>query len=209
MRAPAPSRPSPVAANSARPTDGGAPAAAEAPRSAPVPLRRARSWFGWLAAAAVFLIALGLCAWNIQLQRSLDDRREELAAQDQALAALARGGQPVAFNVSPQLAGARGAVVRPAQGRPVAVLEGLRRPEGGRLYQLWAVRAGQAIDMGTFLPDDGGVSVIPLDDLTGVDAVAVTVERRREQQPTSEPVLRAALGVSGIPAPSWSWHIQD
>lgn len=164
--------------------------------------RRAWALPGWLAAAAVFAVAVGLGAWNVSLQRDLRDRDDELAAQQQALASLARGGQVVAFNVAPQLAGARGAVLRPAQGQPVVVLEGLRRPEGGAVYQLWAMQGGRPVDLGVFLPDEDGLSVIPLPDLTGAEAVAVTVEPRRVPQPTADPVLVAPFSSrTALPVP--------
>lgn len=158
------------------------------------PAGRPRPAPAWLAAAAVLLLAVGMGAWNIRLQRDLRARDDRLAAQERALAALAQGGQLTAFTVTgPGVGGARGTVLRPAQGQAVVALEGLARPPDGRVYQLWAMRGGQPVDLGTFTPGDDGRSVITLPDLTGADAVAVTVEARRVAAPTSAPVLVAPL----------------
>jgi hypothetical protein len=169
------------------------PAAAPARPADRVVLRPGRAWPAWLAAAAVLVLAAGLGVWNISLRRELRDRERELAADRASLAALAGGGEIVAFTVSPQLAGARGALLRPAQGLPVVVFSGLSRPPEGWVYQLWAMHADYVRDLGTFLPTDDGRAIITLSDLAGAGAVAVTLEQGRVAQPTGAPVLIAPL----------------
>ena len=205
-RAPAPSdrplslRPREQPAETPSATETTAPRPPEPPTR--LPARRLRALPAWLAAAAVLVMAVGLGAWNFQLQRELRDRDRDLARQQaqqqDLLGALARGGQLVKFSVAtPELAGADGAVLRSAQGQPVVALTGLRRPGEGLVYQLWAIHGNRATDLGIFLPDENGHFVGTLPDLTGADAVAVTVERGREASPTRDPVLVANLVRAG------------
>jgi hypothetical protein len=163
------------------------------PRAVPVDRRGRWGVAGWWTAAAVLLIAVGLGIWNVRLHSDLSAREDRLAAQDQALAALAQGGRLVPFTAAPQVGGAHGVVIRPTGGRAIVALAGVPRPEDGKVYQLWALRAGRAEDLGIFRPDDDGRVVIPLPDLDGADAVAVTVELHRQAQPTGAPVLQASL----------------
>ncbi|MFN8556471.1 MAG: anti-sigma factor [Dehalococcoidia bacterium] len=169
--------------------------------SAPRPRRAGRTLLlvgGWLAAAAALVVAVGLGAWNVALQRDLERRGQEVVTRQRAIDALAQGGQLVAFDVrGPGLGSARGSVLRPAGGQPVAIIDGLSRPADGHVYQLWAVHADRAVDLGTFLPEERGPSIIPLGDLGSAQAVAVTVEAGRVPQPTSPPVLVAPLRVTG------------
>jgi hypothetical protein len=143
----------------------------------------------------MLLAALGLGAWNLQLQRDLDARDNRAAAQAQALDAVARGAVST-FAALADVGEARGILVRPENGRPVVVLTGLRRPEGAQVYQLWAIRGGQPQDIGIFRPDAAGRAAVELPDLSGAELVAITLEPRRMPQPTTSPILAAPLRTS-------------
>lgn len=167
--------------------------AAEEPRPlqvAPAAARRSRGpapWTGWLAAAAVLLAAVGLGVWNLQLRGDLDER-------DDRLAALSRGGVIAPFAAaSPEQAAVRGYLVRPAQGAPVAVLQGLGPAPEGRVYQFWAIKGGTARPLETLTPTAGRASVVPLSDLGDAELVGITIEQGPQQQPSSAPVLTATL----------------
>ncbi len=148
---------------------------------------------GWWA-AAVLLLALGLSLWNVELRRVLDRREAQLTAQQRVIDAVARGALVVPFTAAPGLGGARGAVVWEAGQQPIVVFEGLPQPPRGRVYQLWAIRAGRPEDLGmTFRPGADGRFLTVLPELSAVEAVAVTVETGHVPQPTSPPVLTAEM----------------
>lgn len=163
-----------------------------APRelAAPVPLRGGRGpapWTGWLAAAAVLAAAVGLGAWNLQLRGDVDERNDRLAA-------LRQGGVVAPFTAaSPEQASVRGYVVRPNQGAPVAVLQGLSPVPEGQVYQFWAMKGDTARPLETLTPAPGIAAVVALSDLGDADRIGITVERGRQPQPTRPPVLTASL----------------
>ncbi len=173
------------------------------PTAPSLPVRgRFRALPAWLAAAAAVALAIGLGAWNVSLRRDLQARDDQLATEQEALAAITRGGQLVAFNiVGPRAEGAHGVLVRPTQGegRPVVAMEGLARLAGGQVYQLWAIHGDQPRDLGVFVPDGSGRSFLTVPELSGADAVAVTVEPRRVEAPTSAPVMVARLTNFRVP----------
>jgi len=81
--------------------------------------------------------------------------------------------------------------------RPVFVAADVASLPAGRLYQLWLIDpAGQPVSAGTLTPaGDPALSLVRVErPLTGYATFAVTVEARREDQPTSEPVMVATLG---------------
>ncbi len=170
---------------------GPVPGTARAPAPARSSLPRRPVFFLLAAAAALAALALGL--WNLQLRGELDQRQERLAAQQRFIDAFAGGGRSVAFAPAPGQEALHGAVVRRAQGPALAVFTALPRPAGSDVYQLWAIRGSTPQDLGVFVPDARGHHIATLPDLTGVDAVAVTLERERVPAPTTAPILTAPL----------------
>jgi hypothetical protein len=155
---------------------------------------------GWLAAAAVLVAAVGLGAWNLQLQKDVDDRDDRLAAQVQTLDAVARSGGLVSnFAPAAQVAGAQGVLVQPERGNPMVLLTGVPQPEGQNVYQLWAIRGGQPQDIGIFRPDEDGRAAVELPDISGAQEVAITVEPRRVPQPTGPKVFGVSLSTASVP----------
>ena len=180
-----------------------APAVSAPPSPVPVIERRERAWWArpaWGVAAAAALVALAFGLWSVALRRDLDRTQERLAqaerqiaADEQALTALAFGGQE--FRFATTLPGAAGTVVRPRDGKALLVVQGLPR-QADKTYQVWALRGDQPVSLGVFEPDESGRKVVALDhDLHNVDAVAITVEPgpRGSPLPTTQPFMVAPV----------------
>lgn len=173
-----------------------APGYADAPpTAAPPPLRSARrTWWesaSWAAIAALFLLSFGMTAWNVTLRRDLANQRARSAVSARALEAVT-DGQEVRFDSTQP--GAAGVVLRPSSGSAVLVFNGLPRVAG--TYQVWALRSGTPVSLGVFTPDANGRGMLDLEqDLTDVDAVAITVEPgpKGSRIPTSAPILSAPV----------------
>jgi hypothetical protein len=188
------------------------PAPAPPPPPANVtPIRRERPGFfsralpGWLAAAAVLVVAAGLGLWNLQLRQDVDDREAALADQRRALQAMVRAGegQIVELKGPPDGNGARGVALVSNKGGTSVLLTGLGRPTGGQVYQLWALRGDVPIDLGeasVFVPNEDGWVQVSLPDvnLQKGEKLAVTVEPHHVPQPTGPIVLDGALA-SALP----------
>lgn len=177
-----------------------------------LPLRQERVRFfssralpGWLAAAAMLVVAAGLGVWNIQLRHDLDTREAALTEQRNALWAMARAreGTIVALGPSPEYREAHSIALVGSKGGTTVLFTRLRRPEGGKVYQLWAIRGGVAVDLGpssVFVPNEEGWAMVDLPELTlqKGERLAVTVEPQRVPQPTGPIVLEGEL-LSALP----------
>lgn len=137
------------------------------------------------AAAAVVLVAGGLGGYLLA-------PREEGAADALAAFLAAPGTEVVPFQgLAP---GKLSLAFRP--GEPEAFLVGadLPPPPEDRVYELWMVRGGTPVRGPTFAPEDGAVILRMEADLTGAQALAVTVEQEGGvDRPTSDPVYTARL----------------
>ncbi len=148
--------------------------AVPAPSRRPEGLRQSRRggsrWPAVLGAAAVIAILAGAFGYLIA-PRGLDV---------EVLAFPAVDGQQLA--VAHVVDGDRGWVIG----------SGLERPTAGQVFELWyQVPGSQTMQpAGIFLPEDGTVfAEVSLAE--SFDLLAVTVERRLEQQPTTEPIFVA------------------
>ena len=149
--------------------------------------RRQRAWWqvGPLpsALAAVGLAAaVGLGAWGMSINNELRERDAALRAVASADAMYAASGQ----------AGSGWLIQTGDEARFVAA--DLADLPSDRLYQLWVIDPeGNAAAAGTFT--ETGVTHVPLErSLEGAALFAVTVERERVEQPTTDPVLVAEIG---------------
>lgn len=159
-----------------------------ATRPLPLPAGARRPW--WRAspllsgiAAALLAVAIGIGGWNVSLQGRLDDR-------DDVLRAIA--GAEAAHRVSGS-AGS-GWLVETDQGA-LFVATDLADLPTNRLYALWLIA-----------PDSAPVAVATVDEVDDLTIVtlergiedaatfAVTVEARRVDAPTTEPVLVGSIG---------------
>ncbi|HEX5415581.1 MAG TPA: anti-sigma factor, partial [Chloroflexota bacterium] len=115
------------------------------PRPVERPRRSGWSRFGgWLAAAALFLISLGLGAWNVSLQQQIQALQRPVAQV--SLVATADGG------------GASGRLALATDQPSVLSVRNLPPPESGRVYEAWVINAGGPLPAGTFVttPDGQG-----------------------------------------------------
>lgn len=133
-------------------------------------------------AAAGLALAVGLGAWTVSLQQRLADRDDVLRAVASAEAAHEVAGE----------AGS-GWLLETGEGA-VFVAEGLASLPSDRLYELWLIDPdGTAVAVG-IVEDAADLTVIRLErELGDATVFAVTVEARRVDAPTSEPVLAASL----------------
>jgi anti-sigma-K factor RskA len=134
-------------------------------------------------AAAAFVAAVGLGAWNLSLGG-------QLAARDGALRAVA-----TADAAYPASGSAGSGWVIESEGEVLFIAESLAALPSDRIYELWLLdAAGGSTPVGTIDDGDGLVVVALERDLGSAAAFAVTVEAGRVDAPTGEPVLIAALG---------------
>ena len=158
---------------------------AESNRRAASTQRRAWWQVGPLpsAIAAVGLAAaVGLGAWGWSINTELRERDAALRAVASADAVYAASGE----------AGSGWLIQTGDEARFIAA--DLAALPSDRLYQLWVIDAeGNAAAAGTFT--ETGVTHVPLErSLEGAALFAVTVERERVEQPTTDPVLVAEIG---------------
>jgi hypothetical protein len=179
--------------------------------SAAAPIARSSRWgalSGWMAAAAVLALAIGMGAWALRLNSDLDQARADRLALEQRmvgqrdlLASMASDSmQMSAFVVSkdaPNLATSRGMIVRPKPGqtgKTQAYFEGLQALETGRVYHLWALRAGQPRPLNTFTAGADGSALVEITgDMRDADTVAITIERGPAATPSGAPVFTSQL----------------
>jgi anti-sigma-K factor RskA len=142
---------------------------------------------GLAAVAVVGVIVLG--AVNLSLRSSLDDRQ---AALNRLASAIAAGGP--AFAVTAQKAGAGSGYVIDREGQPLLVAAVAPTP-AGRIYEMWLLdAAGKPVSAGTFTAMDQ-IVVVPLEgQLAGYTTFAITLEERRVDAPTTDPIIVGAIG---------------
>jgi anti-sigma-K factor RskA len=154
--------------------------------SEPLPLRRSRSWLMPGLAALAAAAALVLAVWNVQL-------RAEVARQEAGLARLADA--IAAGNAAYRATGSVGSGYLIDAAKPVLVASLPAAPQG-QLYEMWLLDAsGTPVAAGTFDANNtGGLTVVQLErPLTGYATFAITLEVRRVEAPSGNPVLTASL----------------
>lgn len=158
-----------------------------APVDAPVRAEPRRPWWqlGTMptALAAVALAAaVGLGAWNLDLNRQLAERDDALRAVASADAAYAVTGS------------AGSGWVLESDGQAIFLADALADLPADRIYELWLIGPeGAPVAVGT-LTDTDGVAIATLERALGsATTFAVTVEAERVDAPTTDPVLVASL----------------
>jgi anti-sigma-K factor RskA len=166
------------------------------PAAQPASVRRPA--LPWLFAAAAALLAL-VAGWQLlALQDARERVRVESADQERALAVLA-AADLIRYDLKSSEAAPPDARARafwsPRHGMVFAA-EGLATPPAGRTYQLWVISGGRPISAGVFTTGSTGqarVVIATPPGLTGVEAVAVTVEPEGGvAAPSSAPILAGA-----------------
>lgn len=160
---------------------------AASPTPRPVAGPPARPW--WRLAplpaglAAVGLAAaIGLGAWNVNLNQRLADRDAALRAVASADAAYAVSGS------------AGSGWVLETDGRAIFLADSLAALPADRIYELWLIGPdGDPVDVGTLAAAEG-LALVELErELGPATTFAVTIEAERVSSPTTEPVLVATL----------------
>lgn len=173
-------------------------AAVEAEERAPAPTP-IRPRFG-LARVILPLAALAalvsLALWNLQLQQVASRNQQALAFQQRLDQALASGG--TVHHLAGQGPGARAsaALVQPRRGPAYLVVNGLRPPSTGQVYQVWLVRGTRPTSVGILPCCTSTPSVVHLTHSSaGYALAAVTVEPgpRGSPTPTGPKVLVGKL----------------
>ena len=111
--------------------------------------------------------------------------RQDLARTEDVLSALVRGD-------GIQLRGDSGAAAEllPRSQGAVMAVAGLPEAPGSHVYQLWYMRDGEPVSVGTFETRDSVVVMEVAESFEGYEDAAVTVEPKGgSQQPTSDPVI--------------------
>jgi anti-sigma factor RsiW len=173
-------------------------------------LRSLNPLAGWASAAALGLALIVALVWGVQGRQEATDSAGRLAAAQGAARAAAAsadallalmaapGGQVITLAGAGDLAQAQARVwIDPATRRAAMVTAGLPAPPAGKVYELWLIRGDQAAPIDVFRPGDGGRSVLTFDVPPGPVAeysvAALTVESRKVDAPTSQPVMVGKL----------------
>ncbi|MGH2468482.1 MAG: anti-sigma factor domain-containing protein [Chloroflexota bacterium] len=150
----------------------------------PTPWRLGGRWlYGWLAAAALLLAALGLGARDLVLS-------SQLAAA------------PQRWTLQPTMAMATaGGTLTYLAGQPISTLTlmGLRPLPSNGIYEIWLIKGGKPRPAGLVRPSPTGLAAAVLEGSPlGYDAVAVTIEPgpRGSPAPTSSPFVLAHLNAA-------------
>lgn len=153
-----------------------------------VPLRSRRLLPALGAAAAIAAgIAIVLGIWASSLSSDLQDTRSSLAEQRHALEIVTAPGAK-RYPVD----GADGTLFVTSRGEAALVLDGLAAPPEGKVYEAWVSPDGETMAPAGTFSTDGGRTVVGLDEaVPSGGLVAVTVEERREGQPTGKPIITA------------------
>jgi anti-sigma factor RsiW len=145
--------------------------------------RRAVPALGAVAAVAA-AAAVGVGVWASQVSGDLDDARLALERERRVATILA---DPLARNVSLE-AGAGRLVVAP-DGRGVLVLDRLDSAPSGKTYMAWIVEGETPVAAGAFLGREDR-DLVALDGTVDPgDVVAVTLEERIVEAPSTAPVV--------------------
>lgn len=147
-----------------------------------------RSWWPeWLRARGPALAA-GMAALVLLgvLGTGWVQTRRDLVRTEDVLSALVHSDDSV------ELRGERGAAgeLVPTNEGAVMAVAGLPEAPGSHVYQLWFMKDGTPVSVGTFETRDGVLVMELAESFEGYEDAAVTVEPRGgSRQPTSDPIL--------------------
>lgn len=151
----------------------------------------------WLLPAAAVIVIAALGAWNVMLQREVDDARRRAAVLRDAIALAARPGSAVATLAGEGGAsGASGIAVLRSDGAGYLVVRGLPPAPQGKAYEAWYVTPEGARPAGLLeLAPDGTGTLGGLRREGAVESIALTLEDARgADRPTSPILVRGRLG---------------
>ncbi len=153
--------------------------------------RRFRRSVGWIAAAAVGVVALVLVGDVRDQQQTITAMNQHTAEVMQLITADDAKVLPLAL---PE--GDSTVVVSMGREEAMVMAQDLGAPDEGMVYQTWAYDAqGNPTPAGTFMPDDSGHVAAPIaTELGDCSMLSVTVEPKGgSTSPTSEPLAMVEL----------------
>ena len=145
-----------------------------------------------IAVAALFaMVFVGLGATIARLDSRVDALRDSSAQ----VAAILTAEDARTIEVGDSTGPHGQVVTSPSHGKTVVVAGGLPVVGSNEVLELWLIDEGEATPAGLFRPNTDGRAVqLVSHDLTGVDAVGVTVEPSGgSPQPTTTPILLAEV----------------
>lgn len=149
--------------------------------------RRGLAWSGWVAAAALAGVAIGLGAHSASQQRQINSMSQQASAVQQLLAA------PDARSGRADVRTGGTAMVLDSRSRDEAVISfsGLSAPPPGKTYQLWMIGPTGARSGGLLtIPATGNPNPVVAHNLGDAQTIGLTVEPARgSAQPTTAPVV--------------------
>jgi hypothetical protein len=140
-----------------------------------------RPLWPWPALATAAVVAALLLGWNIALQSDSEPGTDDVAA-------VTVTGTAKAPTVRARI------VYVPDEDTAVVRLSGLPMLRRGEAYQLWVLRDGKAQSAGLFEETGPAQAMLVAENLTGVDALAVTAQPSTSRSRPRPPILvRASL----------------
>lgn len=158
-------------------------------RPAVTPARHSRLVRGLLVASVG--VALGLGGLSASLSSQLAETRSERHQGDRVLAFVNHPSTRIASMSGPTDVGRMILASRP-DGRAVLIGSDLRLAPG-RLFEIWRRQGAELVPVDTFVPVDGRALVELRADSEGDAGLAVTIEHRRVERPTTGFVFQGSL----------------
>ena len=127
------------------------------------------SWgLAGIVAAAVLMFALlgGMTAWNVSLQRQVNELGHQIAES-----------YPLSSKVSSAPNASGRLIYLPRQLLTILTMQGLPKLQGDHVYQGWLIENNKPVSIGLLSIQNGIASVDFPGDITGYQAVAVSMER--------------------------------
>lgn len=134
----------------------------------------------WPVLGVGLLLILGLAAWGISSQSTIDRQTARAQTLRSALLAVAQSGARVVhLSGNGSAAGASGFAVMPPQGPAYLVVTGLATAPPGSAYEAWVGTAGSMRPAGTVTVGDDGVAILTGMKTSGptIRVVAISLER--------------------------------
>lgn len=142
---------------------------------------RERRWGApiWLVPLAALLVLTAVSGyWGFQLRTQLDEQRQVLRLQEQALAAIATGAPTWSLRGTEQAPQATAVVVQePGNQAPLLIVRNLPSLPADRTYQVWVIAGNTPVGAGLLTPGRDSVQITRLDrSVANADMVALTIE---------------------------------
>lgn len=148
------------------------------------------------ALAVLLLLAVGLVAWNIQLQLKTDGQDDRLTEQQRLIRALPAGASLSHLAGTESAPQASGTLVYSFGGREALLLvRNLPSLEREQVYQVWSITGKEPTGVGIFTLTNAREQLVSLStDFSGADAIGISIEPKGgSSKPTGAIVLLGSL----------------